>query len=155
MPHLSFGVKPVCTSQNQKTSVTSKITTQTLHSFYVNQLPTKSLCKIQAATGWCVFFFFLTREFKKHADGGCSALFWYQAVTSFLEPFLTLCFKRRAWIFPLPCPSLSVNYRIELNQKIWYSLVISTKGCQSSVKTEMQKAQQPQKSFWLDMGIAF
>lgn len=49
--------------------------------------------------------------------------------------------------FPLPCTLLSVNYEMELNQKIWYSLVISTKGFQSSVKAEMQEPQQLQIQF--------
>lgn len=49
--------------------------------------------------------------------------------------------------FPLPCALLSVNYEMELNQKIWYSLVISTKGFQSSVKAEMQEPQQLQIQF--------
>lgn len=62
-----------------------------------------------------------------------------------VKPFLTLCLEWWVWIFPLPCPSLSVNYRMELNQKIWYSLAISTKGFQSSVKPEMQEPQQLEK----------
>lgn len=46
------------------------MTTQTLHSFYMSQLHAKSPYKSRAATGWCVFFFFLTQKLKEYADGG-------------------------------------------------------------------------------------
>lgn len=70
-----------------------------------------------------------------------------------VKPFLTLpgwSGEFEIFFFPLPCSSLSLNYRMELNQKIWYSLAISTKGFQSSVKAELQEPSSYRNNFdWL------
>lgn len=88
----------------------------------------------------------LTQELEESTDDACLTLHLVPSSDVLpMKPFLTLCLQWWAWIFPLPCPSLSVNYEMELNQKIWYSLAISTKGFQSSVKTEMQEPQQLEK----------
>lgn len=88
----------------------------------------------------------LTQELEESTDDACLTLHLVPSSDVLpMKPFLTLCLQWWAWIFPLPCPSLSVNYGMELNQKIWYSLAISTKGFQSSVKTEMQEPQQLEK----------
>lgn len=88
----------------------------------------------------------LTQELEESTDDACLTLHLVPSSDVLpVKPFLTLCLQWWAWIFPLPCPSLSVNYGMELNQKIWYSLAISTKGFQSSVKTEMQEPQQLEK----------